>query len=157
MENNRLKIREISKVEIPDAIKISRIIFNSTDDNDKYHTQSLWEEKLNRDGILLGAYLDGVLIGYKFGYREDSETFHSWMGGVLEEYRGQKVATELLHFQEKLLQSRGYKYVTVNTVKSKYPNMFNFLLKQGYIVESTSEQKELDGSVVTKSSFKRAL
>jgi RimJ/RimL family protein N-acetyltransferase/GNAT superfamily N-acetyltransferase len=150
-------IKELSEEEIPKVVEISKIIFNVTDVGGKYHDKNLWEERLDKNGILLGAYYDEKLVGYKFGYEENKETFHSWMGGVLEEFRGNKIATKLLSFQENLLKDRGYKYITVNTVESKYPEMFKLLLKQGYIVESTTQQKEPDGSVVIKSNFKKIL
>lgn len=157
MKSMKIVIRELSKKEISQVIRVSKIIFNVTDDSDKYHTLALWEDKYNKNGILLGAYFNEKLVGYKFGYEENKETFHSWMGGVLEEFRGNKIATQLLRFQENILKDRRYKYITVNTVESKYPEMFKFLLKQGYVIESTIQQKEPDSSFVIKSNFKKAL
>lgn len=157
MKSETIVIKELSKQEIPDVIKISSLIFNVFNEEDKYHNLSLWEERMNKNGILLGAFLNEKLIGYKFGYEKNPERFHSWMGGVLEEFRGQGIATTLLNYQEDLVRKRGYKCITVRTIKDKYPAMFEFLLKHGYVIEATSRQEEPDSSIVIKSHFKKQL
>jgi predicted GNAT superfamily acetyltransferase len=157
MKFKNLVIRDLLEKEIPEVIEISKIIFNVTDNDDKYHLSTLWKEKLDKNGVLIGAYYDKKLVGYKFGYEKNKETFHSWMGGVLKDFRGNKIATALLHFQENILKNRGYKYISVNTVENKYPEMFIFLLRQGYFIESTTQHKEQNGSVIVKSNFKKIL
>ncbi len=158
MKSDNIVIRKLSIKDIPNVISISKRIFGVTDNENWHHAAvTKWEDRFNKNGALLGAYVNGLLVGYKFGYEKSPERFHSWMGGVLREYRGQKIATHLLKHQENLIKEKGYKEITVNTIESKYPIMLKFLKKHGYVVDSVSEQKEFDNSVVLKSHLKKKL
>lgn len=65
---------------------------------------------VHEGALLAGAYLEGGLVGFVFGFpTRHSERHHSHMMGVLEEYRGSGAALLLKRFQRDWCLSRGYR------------------------------------------------
>jgi ribosomal protein S18 acetylase RimI-like enzyme len=86
----------------------------------------------------------GEAVGFKLGYEEDSETFYSWLGGVLPEARGQHLALRLMETQHTLCRERGYRYVRTNTL-NRWRNMLIINIKSGFDIIGT--QLRHDGTV----------
>jgi GNAT superfamily N-acetyltransferase len=56
---------------------------------------------------------DAQVIGFKMGYANATDRYHSWLGGVHEGWRRKGVALQLMQRQHDWLRSRGY--VSVET------------------------------------------
>ncbi|MCF7808416.1 MAG: GNAT family N-acetyltransferase [Candidatus Marinimicrobia bacterium] len=83
------------------------------------------------ENLLLVAFEGERPVGFKLGFRKDENTFHSWLGGVQEEFRRQGIAQALLDEQERVVHGMGLKRITFNTY-DKFPEMIAFGLKNGY-------------------------
>lgn len=82
-------------------------------------------------GLILVAKFEGALVGYKVGYQLTEDTFYSWLGGVIPEYRKHGVATLLLNYQEKWARNLGYKEIKVKSM-NRFPGMLKLLISNGY-------------------------
>ncbi|MBV2129675.1 GNAT family N-acetyltransferase [Arsukibacterium indicum] len=82
-------------------------------------------------GLILVAKYEGKLVGYKVGYQLTEDTFYSWLGGVIPEYRKQGVATLLLNYQEEWARNLGYKQIKVKSM-NRFPGMLIMLISNGY-------------------------
>jgi len=151
-----LEVKVLGKNDIKNAVEISKIIFNPSSKYLRYHKTKVWEEIMNHGGILLGALEDGKLIGFAFGHPKEENTFHYWMGGVLEEYRNRGLGTKLLEILEQVVLEKGFVSITVNTFQEKYPVQFELLKKHGYEIYKTENEIE-DGVHMTKSYLSKKL
>lgn len=65
-------------------------------------------------GVIIGAELDGQLVGFCFGFvgwREEGRIFWSYMTGVLPEYRGKDIGFRLKHAQRRWALDHGYSVI----------------------------------------------
>lgn len=109
-------------------------------------------EQLKRklDGVvnlILVAKIEGVLVGYKVGYQLTADTFYSWLGGVIPEYRKHGIATLLLNHQEKWVLDAGYKQIKVKSM-NRYPSMLQMLISNGYEIASVEGEVDSSGSKI---------
>ena len=77
------------------------------------------------------ASVSGEVAGFKMGYARNKFEFYSWFGGVLPEYRGLGIATELMTAQHEWCQKQGYKRVRTES-QNKYPEMLRLNIKNGF-------------------------
>jgi GNAT superfamily N-acetyltransferase len=79
---------------------------------------------------------DGHAVGYKLGYRESPDTFYSWLGGVLPDYRGQGKAAQMMAAQHQWCAQRGYRYVRTKTM-NRWRAMLLLNIRSGFDVIGT--------------------
>ncbi|WP_025898687.1 GNAT family N-acetyltransferase [Sneathiella glossodoripedis] len=103
----------------------------------------------DRQSLILIAVQHGRPIGYKVGYALDEKVFHSWIGGVLPEFRGRGAAQLLLEAQEKHIRLIGYEYIQVKSM-NRFPAMLRLLIRNGYEITGFDTQ-------TTKISFQKTL
>ena len=88
--------------------------------------------RLQHDGLLLTAELDGAAVGFKIGYNRFKDgSYYSWLGAVLPEFRGHDVAQQLLVYQEQWVKARGYTGIYVKT-RNRFVGMRILLAKNSY-------------------------
>ncbi len=99
-----------------------------------------WDSKWFHGGLknhtkiyLLVAYIDETPVGFKLGYELDSQTFYSWLGGVLPAYRNLGVAADLMTKQHEWCKSNGYKKIQTKT-QNRWKNMLILNLEFGFSV-----------------------
>lgn len=85
----------------------------------------------NPKTFLILAYKNEILIGFKIGYPYSSDTFYSWIGGVLPEYRNQKIATVLLNLMEDYAIKSEFKKLRTKSMNQFKPMMI-LNLKNGF-------------------------
>lgn len=88
--------------------------------------------------LILVAKCEDVIVGYKVGYQLTADTFYSWLGGVIPEYRRRGIATLLLSHQERWVCHAGYKQIQVKST-NRFPNMLQILVANGYGVIGTED------------------
>lgn len=92
--------------------------------------------------LLLMAYQDKNLVGFKFGYNITSELFYSWMGGVLPSMRGRGIAKNLMDRQHQWCRDNNFK--TIETKSKKiFPEMISLNLKAGFEIIGTVEDEKI--------------
>lgn len=88
------------------------------------------------DGYLLMAYRENKPVGCKLGYRRNHNTFHSWLGGVLESHRRQGIGKQLMKRQHKWCRNQGFDVITTAT-KNEWTPMTIFNLQNGFRISGT--------------------
>jgi predicted GNAT superfamily acetyltransferase len=68
-------------------------------------------EKLNKveSLLIIAAFKQDKVIGFKIGYESDSEEFYSWIGGVDPAYRKKGIGSTLMNMQHEWLKNEGIK------------------------------------------------
>lgn len=95
--------------------------------------QSILDRISAKKYLALVAYRGNQPVGCKLGYALDTDSFYSWLGGVVPEYRGQGIAQQLLKRQEAWAKQAGFKNLQVKSM-NRYPAMLHMLIKNGYQV-----------------------
>lgn len=111
-------------------------IFLNVPELDAYLSLQKMKERLaDRDYLVAVAEHDGVLIGFKIGYKISDDEFYSWLGGVIPIHRQFGVAQTLLDFQESWVRNAGLKYISVKSM-NRFPSMLRLLIKNGYKIKN---------------------
>lgn len=127
---------QIVEGTIKQAVEISKQIpeFENTYEISEY-------EKRLKDKwhLILIAYWKGKPAGFKVGYQID-DNFYSWMGGVIPEFRENKIATELAFFQQRWVKEEGFKVIKMKT-HNKHKAMLQFALSDGFCITGIEKRK----------------
>jgi GNAT superfamily N-acetyltransferase len=99
-----------------------------------------------RDALALIAHLEGNPVGFKIGFRSSPIAYHSWVGGVLPDYRRQGVAGRMQEWQHAFARSRGYKSVYFNTF-NRFREMMIFGLDSGFLPVAVERRPEGELSI----------
>ncbi|MCG9965514.1 MAG: GNAT family N-acetyltransferase [Shewanella sp.] len=83
--------------------------------------------------LILLAYVEGELAGFKLGYEQEKGVFYSWLGGVASDFRRLGLAQSLLEYQEKWASNQGYNHIQVKTM-NRFPAMLNLLIRNQYLI-----------------------
>lgn len=98
--------------------------------------------KENPNSFLVIAYQSNKHVAFKLGYPYSNNTFYSWIGGVLPDYRNQKIATTLLHVMEEYALNYGFKKLRSKSM-NRFKPMIILNLKSGFdIVKVYTNSKE---------------
>ncbi|ABX51611.1 GCN5-related N-acetyltransferase [Shewanella baltica OS195] len=93
--------------------------------------------------LILVAYVEGELAGFKLGYEQEETIFYSWLGGVASDFRRLGLAQSLLEYQETWARRQGYNHIQVKTM-NRFPAMLNLLISNQYlIIELNADPKSL--------------
>jgi len=118
----------IRENELEAAVSLSRQIPEFLD---PYPLRKYQQRLDGKQTLILTAYIDNIPAGFKIGYGLDPTLFYSWMGGVLPQFRREKVATFLADRQEAWCLENGFTQVSVKT-RVKHIHMQSFLLSRGF-------------------------
>jgi len=96
------------------------------------------EQELARKfrSMLVVAYKDSQVLGFKLGYEDGLSTFYSWTGAVDESARRHGVGKSLMEKQHEWCQSSGYKKIVTKT-KNRWRDMIILNLRQGFEIIGT--------------------
>lgn len=95
----------------------------------------------NEDLLTLMVYDDDVPVAFKIGYRQDPDTFYSWLGGVLSEHRRQGLAAQLMQHQHNWARAQGYRFIQTKTL-NRWRDMLVLNLRNGFDVMGTYVGKD---------------
>jgi len=140
----------IREGNIQEAIEVEHLIpeFEIKRTFEDYSTQLS-----GRKTHILIAVAGEKLIGFKVGYEATEEEFHSWLGGVLPEYRGNKIATELRKIQERWASKQGFKFISVDSY-NKFTSMICMLVTNAYKITNFDKN---ENPLRSKFTFKKEL
>ena len=98
------------------------------------HLSSLFKK---RQKILICFAFDAEhVIGFKVGFQEKPQYFESWRGGVLPQYRGKSIASELLRRQHKWCTTQKFTFIITTTNNQNIP-MLIVNLRGGFEIVGT--------------------
>lgn len=69
------------------------------------------------------AYQNDNLIGFKIGYPYSENTFYSWIGGIIPQFRKKGIATQLAKLQEDYVRSKGFTKLRTKSMNQYKPMM----------------------------------
>ncbi|MEX0684416.1 MAG: GNAT family N-acetyltransferase [Balneolales bacterium] len=104
----------------------------------KYVNKILFEEDRiindynQKDLIILAAYINEVVVGFKIGYGTEDGEYYSAKSGVLPQFRRRGVATKLLYRMILEAKKKGYKKLVFDTFPERFPGMLDLGLKEGF-------------------------
>lgn len=130
----------IAEATIQEIIGISQKIpeFHSP------YTMDEYEKRLFDKGYLaLKATYNGQEAGFKIGYELDKDTFYTWFGGVIPEFRQHGIATMLAREQEKWAAAHGYLWIKLKT-RNYLKSMLVFALKRGFHIIDIEKRDRLE-------------
>ncbi|GIU49644.1 GNAT family N-acetyltransferase [Shewanella sp. KT0246] len=93
--------------------------------------ESLQQRLANKPCLILFAYVEGDLAGFKLGYQTDEDCFYSWLGGVEADFRQLGLAKSMLEYQEKWATKQGFRRLEVKT-RNQFKAMLNMLVANQY-------------------------
>lgn len=81
--------------------------------------------------VVLLALNKTEIIGFKIGYPYNENTFYSWVGGVLPNFRQKRIASTLAKHQEQVAESQGYSKLRTKSM-NRFKPMMILNLKNGF-------------------------
>ncbi|MGI9544101.1 MAG: GNAT family N-acetyltransferase [Cyclobacteriaceae bacterium] len=133
---------DIFEGSVEDAYKVSQLIPEF--DPPQYKQQEYVKRTSRVPSLILIASYHGNPAGFKVGYQRDNDgSFYSWMGGVLPNYRRQKVAQQLAHQQEQWAKENGYQKITFKT-RNRNIAMLMFALKNDFKITKVTPKESID-------------
>lgn len=150
MENIILKINNIE--DIDEILLVSEKVFRpNKEEKEKHHNKIKWLEKIE-NGLLVSVFLNNKIIGFTLCYKKE-DYLHISIVGVLEEYRRMGIWRKIYNEILKYVVDNNFSKITLNTYKEKFPGMYNFCKKEGFI-EYATEVDSLSGNIKSKFSKK---
>lgn len=147
-------VLRLNKAEdLDQVLQVSEEVFKpSPQEREKYQKKSDWLEKMN-DGLLISAVVDDKIVGFAICYKKERD-LHIWNVGVLSGYRKRGIWRRMYEEIIKFATKNNYLEVSLNTYKDKFPGMYGFCKKMGF-VEHNVELDTLSDHI--KSMFKKGL
>lgn len=84
--------------------------------------------------VVLGAFIQDIPIGFKIGYGRKEGEFYSAKGGVLPEYRRQKLADAMMYEMIEIAREARFQVFTYDTFPNMNPGMLILGLNYGFKV-----------------------
>lgn len=144
----------IRQGSIKDCLAISSEI---PEFSDNQYGEEVYAERLNnKPHLILVASLGEKPVGFKAGYERDPDgSFYSWMGGVIPEFRGLKIARRLAEEQELWAKKQGYSSIMFKT-RNYLKSMLIFALKNGFnIIDVLKKEQEENHRIILKKILKK--
>lgn len=137
--NIKLEINNLE--ELDNVLRVSREVFKPTPEKEeKYHNKEDWLNKIKNNGLLITAKDKGSVVGFSICYPKDNK-LHIWNVGVVENYRRFGVWKQMYKAILNSAKQNGFKKLTLNTYKNKFPNMYAYCLKNGFEEYKTEKGK----------------
>lgn len=94
--------------------------------------------------LILAAYWNGTLVGFKIGYPKDRFVFYSAKGAVDPAFRRRGVARKLLHFMMSRVYLSGFDTLAYHTFPNRDPGMLIIGLQEGFRVTDARYNAEFN-------------
>lgn len=132
--------------------EVHSVSFNIPEFINPHPIETYHKRLKNTNYLVLGAF-DGVIpIGFKVGYGLNEDTFYSWMGAVLTDYRRQNIAKQLAQTQEKWAKENGYKKIRFKT-RNKLRSMILFAIKNDFNIIEIETKEEIGENRIIMEKF----
>ncbi|MBR9728643.1 GNAT family N-acetyltransferase [Shewanella intestini] len=122
--------------------QLSKLTLSIPELNNPQTAAELEQKLINKNILILIAYVEGEMAGFKLGYAQSEQTFYSWLGGVHPDFRKLGLAKSMLAFQENWAMQQNYHTMTVKT-HNHFNAMLNLLVNQKYHITAVIEASEV--------------
>lgn len=141
MQIPKIEINNISIIDL--ILETAKDIFNpSKEELEKYHKREIWLKKVKDGGLMVSASTDNRIVAFAICEKRN-DSLHIWNVGVLSDYRRLGLWKHIHTLIVTHAIENGYKNITLNTYKDKFPNMYNFVKENDYI-ENNREPSQKD-------------
>lgn len=130
-----------------DLLLLSQSVF--MDVNQKNLDSNLVDKK---NILLLAAFDEEKIVGFKLGYERNNSTFYSWLGGVHSAYRGFGIAQELMNQQHQWCDTMGYKFIETKTM-NQWQGMLLLNIKNGFEITGTESNDKHELKILMRKSL----
>lgn len=138
---------------IAECVEISEKIPEFSTGN--YNKLAYLQRLSNTQYLILVAEKDQQVVGFKVGYdRYKDGSFYTWLGGVLPEYRKDRIASQLANEQEKWASEQGFRSILLKT-RNRFKAMLIFALKNNFLIENIEIKENIeDNRIVLRKMLK---
>ncbi len=128
--NYKLVVGNSNTTLLKELLKIYTLVFEDAD-------VDFFKTRFNEhpEVISVLVYHKNKLIGFKIGYPYDEDTFYSWIGGVLSDFRQKGIAENLAKQLELAARSLGFRKLRTKSM-NKFKPMMILNLKRGFDIVS---------------------
>jgi len=120
----------------PEIIEKFKTIYKASFGSEMNEKKYLSKIGLHKEFHILVAYDGEKPVGIKVGYRLDEGRFYSWLGGVLPDYQGLGIASEMMRLQHHWCVEHGIKAVETRT-RNSFRQMIALNLAHGFEIVGT--------------------
>ena len=124
------------------ADKVSSLTAEISELDNAQSIESIEERLNNKTCLILLAYVEGELAGFKLGYQTGEQCFYSWLGGVNADFRNIGLAKSMLEYQEKWAASQGFTPLEVKT-RNQFKAMLNMLVANRYQITQVENHSNI--------------
>lgn len=134
MENDKFIFKIIQGVPSKELVEDILVVYKSIFEDYKLE---FFKDRIHQKEDLLIVLCDyqNQLVAFKIGYRYNSTTFYSWVGGVLPQYRRNGIAKKLAELQEQKVKAQGYQAIRTKSM-NRFKSMMILNLKNGFDIKS---------------------
>jgi predicted GNAT superfamily acetyltransferase len=117
-------------------------------------SETVLKERLSwqRDPLVLLAWQDEKLVGYKIGYLRKERHYYSWIGGVHPDYRGKGIARALMQLQHDFCREQAYLTVRTHT-KNTWRQMLILNLRYDFDIIGTLTDEQGEPKLILEKKF----
>jgi len=146
MKNIVYKINSINNLD--EVLAVANEVFSpNLEEKEKYFNKSDWVDRVI-NGFCVSALDDKKIVGFSISYGKDKD-LHIWNVGVLDKYRKMGIWHKLYEKTIEYAVKNNYQSISLNTFEKKFPNMYSFCQKEGFIKYKT-EIDSLSGKIKSK-------
>lgn len=113
-----------------------------------------WDEKWflgtfknHTDYYLQIGYVEEQPVAFKLGYKMNDREFYSWLGGVVPEFRGLGIASDLMKAQHDWARVQGYKRLQTKT-QNRFREMLLLNIRCGFNIVGYHSSDEGGAKIV---------
>ena len=86
-------------------------------------------------------------MAFKLGYKLNEREFYSWLGGVIPEFRGLGIASDLMKAQHEWARTQGYKRLQTKT-QNRFRDMLLLNIRSGFNIVGYHSSDEGGAKIV---------
>lgn len=133
IKRNPIRFQIVTGVEVNTyALIILRMTEKIIGQNPQSNKEFLEKMNERKNPLLILAYVDQKIVGFKFGFEKSRHKFSSSLGGVLPTYRGYGIASHMMSLQhDYCFKKMKYRQIETHSA-NKFKNMMMLNLKFGF-------------------------
>lgn len=137
-KENNVMVKEIT---IEEAYKVHLKVLEFGESSSM---QDFVDRYSGKEHVIVGAYLDDILIGYIIAYdrEQDGERFYVWMAGVDNNYRRNGALKKMMDYVFAWAKEHGYSKITIKT-RNNRREMINFLSRNDFNFMSVEKKDDI--------------
>ncbi|QQE11008.1 GNAT family N-acetyltransferase [Planctomycetota bacterium] len=101
----------------------------------------------HRSPLILTAFADDIPIGFALGYEHRPGVFFQWRYGVLKDYRGQGVGSQLIDASQTWIQEQNYQLTRIECL-NHHRAMLHMTIAKNYQIVGLRHDNEIHANLI---------